>query len=186
MLAQAPLHGGCLARVTRLTLADGTMIVAKEALEPASDLTLEAWMLQELRRRAGLPVPRVLAACRDLLLFELAAARFPSAEVASMPPPSAMPPSWWQRCTRLRGLPSATSGTRPSGLRPASAWSERWLHPSSATAGCCCAWRTWRAGGRATRPASCCGSSGWPGGSTASTRPAAPSHCTTTCGAATS
>ena len=67
--AQVPLHGGCLARATRLTLADGSLVVAKEALEPASDLALEGWMLGELRRRAALPVPEVLAAERDLLLM---------------------------------------------------------------------------------------------------------------------
>lgn len=125
VLAQAPLHGGCLARVTRLTLADGTMIVAKEALEPASDLTLEAWMLQELRRRADLPVPEVLAACRDLLLMSWlphlpsggldAAAQRHAAELVAALHAIAGPAFGEERDTAIGPL-----------VQP-NAWSERWL-----------------------------------------------------------
>lgn len=65
------LHGGCLAEVYRVTLADGAVLVAK--VQPpgaAFDLSLEGFMLRYLAEHSGLPVPRVLRSSRDLLLME--------------------------------------------------------------------------------------------------------------------
>lgn len=65
-----PLHGGCIAEVLRVELSDGSLIVAKRSRGEGGDLTLEAFMLRELRRLSTLPVPEVLAAESDLLLLE--------------------------------------------------------------------------------------------------------------------
>ena len=62
-----PLHGGCIAEVARADLADGRAVVAKRSR--GLDLTLEAFMLGELRRLSPLPVPDVLASEPDLLLL---------------------------------------------------------------------------------------------------------------------
>ena len=62
-----PLHGGCIAEVARVDLADGRALVAKRSR--GLDLTLEAFMLGELRRLSPLPVPDVLASEPDLLLL---------------------------------------------------------------------------------------------------------------------
>lgn len=64
-----PLQGGCVAEVLQVELPDGTPAVAKRARGPGADFRLEAWMLEELKRRAGLPVPEVLAVEPDLLLL---------------------------------------------------------------------------------------------------------------------
>jgi len=64
-----PLHGGCIAEVWRVELADGGHIVAKRP-RGGGDPVTEGWMLRELRRRGGLPVPEVLHAAPDLLLLE--------------------------------------------------------------------------------------------------------------------
>ncbi len=64
-----PLHGGCIAEVWRVELADGGRIVAKRP-RGGGDLATEGWMLRELRRKGGLPVPEVLHAAPDLLLLE--------------------------------------------------------------------------------------------------------------------
>lgn len=60
-----PLGGGCLATVTRLDLADGRRVVAKEG----DNLGVEAWMLRYLADHSALPVPEVLYAGDDLLLM---------------------------------------------------------------------------------------------------------------------
>ncbi|MGH6946022.1 MAG: fructosamine kinase family protein [Kiloniellales bacterium] len=66
------LHGGCLAEVYRVTLADGAALVAKvQPLGDAFDLSLEGFMLRYLAEHSSLPVPRVLRSSRDLLLMEL-------------------------------------------------------------------------------------------------------------------
>jgi fructosamine-3-kinase len=69
--ASMPLHGGCIAAIERLELADGTLVVAKRGHGGnAVDFRIEAFMLQELKRLSRLPVPAVLAAEPDLLLLE--------------------------------------------------------------------------------------------------------------------
>jgi fructosamine-3-kinase len=69
--ALVPLHGGCIAEVMRVELVDGSRVVVKQARgDGGGDLMLEAFMLGELKRRSGLPVPAVLAAEPDLLLLD--------------------------------------------------------------------------------------------------------------------
>jgi fructosamine-3-kinase len=65
------LHGGCIAEVARLDLADGTRVVEKRRRGGggAGDLELEAWMLGYLERNSRLPVPEVLQADADRLLL---------------------------------------------------------------------------------------------------------------------
>ncbi len=64
--AAAPLSGGCVGEVWRVTLDDGTALVAKlgPGLEP------EGWMLRYLAAHSRLPVPAVRHADDDLLLME--------------------------------------------------------------------------------------------------------------------
>ena len=64
-----PLRGGMISQVLRADFADGSAIVAKIG-EPSHDFTIEAYMLDTLRERSDLPVPRVLHAEPDLLLME--------------------------------------------------------------------------------------------------------------------
>ena len=92
-----PLHGGCIAEVARVDLADGRALVAKRSR--GLDLTLEAFMLGELRRLSPLPVPDVLASEPDLLLL----AYVEHDPAASMPPPSATRPSCWAATHAVRG-----------------------------------------------------------------------------------
>ncbi len=66
--AVAPLHGGSIAAVHRLDLADGTRIVAKSAARPAG-FGIEGYMLRYLRKASALPLPEVLLAEDDLLLM---------------------------------------------------------------------------------------------------------------------
>ncbi len=66
----SPLAGGCIAEVFRADLPDGTRVVVKCARDAEPDLSLEAWMLRELRRLSRLPVPEVLAAATDILVLE--------------------------------------------------------------------------------------------------------------------
>lgn len=66
------LHGGCIADVTKVELADGTLVVEKRrrgAAPAAGDLELEAWMLRYLARESRLPVPEVLQASADQLVL---------------------------------------------------------------------------------------------------------------------
>lgn len=65
------LHGGCIADVARLELADGTFVVEKRrrGVVGAGDLELEAWMLGYLARASRLPVPEVLLASADQLIL---------------------------------------------------------------------------------------------------------------------
>ena len=52
-------------------LADGRKVAVKARAQGAhSDLTLEAYMLEELSRHSALPVPRVLFAAPDLLVMD--------------------------------------------------------------------------------------------------------------------
>ena len=62
-----------ISRVLRVDLADGSVIVAKvgeDSSDQGHDLTIEAYMLNALRDRSRLPVPRVIQAEPDLLLLE--------------------------------------------------------------------------------------------------------------------
>lgn len=66
----APLAGGCIAEVCRVDLPGGERVVVKRGRGSGPDLTVEAWMLEELRRRSTLPVPAVLASTPDMLVLE--------------------------------------------------------------------------------------------------------------------
>ena len=64
------LHGGCIALVARLDLADGRSVVEKRSRPgEATDLSLEGWMLRYLAERSDLPVPEVLEASPDRLVM---------------------------------------------------------------------------------------------------------------------
>jgi len=65
----SPLHGGDIAAVWRVDLADGRRLVAKSG----SNLALEGWMLNYLRTRTRVPVPAVHHAADDLLLIDFIA-----------------------------------------------------------------------------------------------------------------
>ena len=60
------MSGGCIAPVYRVSLADGTILVAKQG----EGLETEAWMLDHLAQRTGLPVPDVIYVEAGLLLME--------------------------------------------------------------------------------------------------------------------
>lgn len=65
-----PLHGGCVAEVLLLRLADGRKVVAKRrGAAGGPSLETEGWMLRLLAERGGLPVPHILHAEEDLLLL---------------------------------------------------------------------------------------------------------------------
>jgi fructosamine-3-kinase len=61
------LGGGCVAKVSRVELAGGASLVAKQG---GDSLALEGWMLGYLAERSSLPLPRVLFTADDLLLLE--------------------------------------------------------------------------------------------------------------------
>ena len=64
------LHGGCIAEVARLDLADGRSVVEKRPRQgDATDLALEGWMLRYLAERSDLPVPEVLEASAERLVM---------------------------------------------------------------------------------------------------------------------
>jgi fructosamine-3-kinase len=64
------LHGGCIALVARLDLADGRSVVEKRSRPgDASDLWLEGWMLRYLADRSALPVPEVLETSPERLVM---------------------------------------------------------------------------------------------------------------------
>lgn len=65
----APLSGGCIAQVHRVSMPGGGWLVAKVA-EEDGDLEIEAFMLEFLRRRSTLPVPGVVHAEPGLLLID--------------------------------------------------------------------------------------------------------------------
>ena len=70
VLRRTALHGGCIALVARLDLADGSAVVEKRARAgDATDLSLEGWMLRYLARHSSLPVPEVFEATADRLLI---------------------------------------------------------------------------------------------------------------------
>ncbi len=65
--AVRPLHGGCVARVLCVDLADGGSVVVKHG---GATYQIEAGMLRTLAGRSILPVPAVLHAEPDLLILE--------------------------------------------------------------------------------------------------------------------
>lgn len=65
----AEMHGGCIARVVGGTAEGRGSFVAKIG-DGASDLTIEAGMLEDLGRLSALPVPSVWHSSRDLLVLE--------------------------------------------------------------------------------------------------------------------
>src|SRR5918992_1617634 len=106
-----PMGGGCIGEVYKVELGDGTTLVAKVNREGASHLEREAYMLRYLRERSELPVPEVYHGSKTLLLME-----FVEGSAASPQEPSATPPSCLRGCTVSRPAPTATSGTRSSGV----------------------------------------------------------------------
>lgn len=69
--ACTPIGGGAAGSVSRLSLADGRTVVAKQSSSVAGDgLLVEARSLALLAERSRLPVPGVLHAERDLLVLE--------------------------------------------------------------------------------------------------------------------
>ncbi len=65
-----PLAGGMIGRVVKVTLADGTSIVAKDAEGSGANFELEAAMVRHLGQTSVVPVPQVLHASATLLLLE--------------------------------------------------------------------------------------------------------------------
>ena len=64
------LHGGCIALVYRVVLADGRVVVIKVDDKEDASLGLEAAMLRYLREKSALPVPEVLFDSDTLLVLE--------------------------------------------------------------------------------------------------------------------
>ena len=62
------MSGGDVSEVFRVTLADGTELIAKVERDQPEKLELEAYMLRYLAENTGLPVPGVLH-CEDGVLF---------------------------------------------------------------------------------------------------------------------
>lgn len=65
-----PLGGGCIGKVYRVDLEDGTPLVAKVDSRGESHLEREAYMLRYLRENSDLPVPDVYHGSETLLLME--------------------------------------------------------------------------------------------------------------------
>jgi fructosamine-3-kinase len=66
----APLGGGCVGQVYRVSLADGEQVVAKLDERQRPTLVTEAYMLRYLAENSRLPVPSVLFAADRLLILE--------------------------------------------------------------------------------------------------------------------
>ena len=64
------LHGGCVALVYRVTLADGRVVVAKVDDKEDASLGLEAAMLRYLKEKSALPVPEVVYDSDTLLALQ--------------------------------------------------------------------------------------------------------------------
>jgi fructosamine-3-kinase len=67
--AVSPLSGGCVGRVFKAELPDGSYVVVKAA-DGGGTLDVEGFMLQYLAEHSVLPVPRVLVAEPELLVME--------------------------------------------------------------------------------------------------------------------
>ena len=66
----APLSGGCVGEVYRVTLLDNTSLVAKLDRSASPRLACEGRMLRYLAEHSHLPVPAVLHSSESLLLME--------------------------------------------------------------------------------------------------------------------
>jgi fructosamine-3-kinase len=118
--AARPLHGGDIAAVWRLDLADGRVLVAKSGRH----LTLEGWMLDYLRARTSVPVPQVRHADDDLLLIDFiahdgaldAAAETDLADIVAALHAIEGPSFGFERATLIGGLPQPNE--------PADTWRE--------------------------------------------------------------
>jgi fructosamine-3-kinase len=64
----APLSGGCVGEVWRVTLTDGRQLVAKTA-GPDGTLDVEGYMLDYLARTNTVPIPDVIHAAPELLVI---------------------------------------------------------------------------------------------------------------------
>ena len=64
------LHGGCIALVYRVALADGRVVVIKVDDKEDASLGLEAAMLRYLKEKTALPVPEVIHDSDALLVLE--------------------------------------------------------------------------------------------------------------------
>ena len=64
------LHGGCIALVYRVALADGRVVVIKVDDKEHPSLGLEAAMLRYLKEKSALPVPEVLFDSDALLVLQ--------------------------------------------------------------------------------------------------------------------
>ena len=62
------LAGGCVGDVFKMNMSDGGTLVAKLGA-PGSGLETEGWMLETLKTRSALPVPRVIHADDALLIL---------------------------------------------------------------------------------------------------------------------
>jgi fructosamine-3-kinase len=117
-----PLGGGCVSEVYRLTLADGSRVVAKVDYSGTALLPVEAAMLRALHA-AGLPVPAVLHVAPALLLLAFldGESRFsPAAEAHAA-----------DLLADLHDHSAPCFGydhdTLIGGLRQPNPWAERWL-----------------------------------------------------------
>jgi fructosamine-3-kinase len=107
----APLRGGDIAKVWRITLADGRVLAAKAG----RNLALEGWMLDYLRTRTNVPVPHIHHAEDDLLLIDFIAndgklegqAEAHLADVVAELHAIEGPHFGFERATPIGGLPQA-------------------------------------------------------------------------------
>lgn len=64
-----PLHGGCIAEVLQVTMADGRVFAVKHGPQAGGTLQVEGCMLAYLRQHSAMPVPEVYHASPDLLVM---------------------------------------------------------------------------------------------------------------------
>jgi fructosamine-3-kinase len=77
IIKTAPLHGGCIAAVSKVWLSDDRVIVVKsddskihKTNNSETGLAIEGWMLGYLAQHSQLPVPQVFYSGSDLLIME--------------------------------------------------------------------------------------------------------------------
>lgn len=119
----APLSGGCIGQVYRITPADGQRLVAKVDTRPHPRLGIEGYMLQYLRDHSALPVPEVVYGDDSLLImtFLPGNSRFsPPAQVHAA-----------ELLAALHSISAAAYGlerdTLIGGLHQPNPWGDRWL-----------------------------------------------------------
>lgn len=113
----APLSGGCIGQVYRVTLADGSRWVAKVDESAQPNLSIEGYMLQYLTEHSDLPVPAVRHSSDRLLVmaflpgdsrFSADAQRHAAELLAALHDVSA-PQYGLERDTLIGGLPQPNS-----------------------------------------------------------------------------